>query len=209
MFRVIKYLFIVLAMAAVVLLGIGAYNNGFMALIFPPDKPPTLTFRPTVEQVKSIAELGVTRIHVADIIEGEGYGFKGSWLVRGDATLTVNLDTAKISEVDESKKRATLLLEEPRVQTARVDMNRTRTWDVQRSSWTTIFTGGDQKRLTDTALAGAQLALEREASREHYINQAKVQGQSIVANMYRMVGWDVEVRWKKPGENTPPVPESK
>ena len=47
---------------------------------------------PTVESVRRIAELLTLRVSVADVLTGEGYGYRGVWIVKGDAYCGIDLD---------------------------------------------------------------------------------------------------------------------
>ena len=47
---------------------------------------------PSVESVRRIAELLTLRVSVADVLTGEGYGYRGVWIVKGDAYCGIDLD---------------------------------------------------------------------------------------------------------------------
>jgi hypothetical protein len=42
---------------------------------------------PTVESVRRIAELLTLRVFVSDVLTGEGYGYQGVWIIKGDASV--------------------------------------------------------------------------------------------------------------------------
>ena len=51
---------------------------------------------PTVSQLEKIGELASARIDVTDILMADGEGFRGAWLIKGDALLACNVSRAKI-----------------------------------------------------------------------------------------------------------------
>jgi hypothetical protein len=79
---------------------------------------------PTVERLERLSHLATMRVLVAGVLIGDGDGFRGSWLVKGDGLLGVNLSRASIVEKDgrtmtrrvpgRSRKRAGLPGEETR-----------------------------------------------------------------------------------------------
>ena len=71
------------------------------------------------------------RVYVADVLIGQSDNSKGAFLIRGDALLVVDMSKATIVEKDESVKRATVRLPQPEVLQARVDHERTKTWEVR------------------------------------------------------------------------------
>ena len=85
---------------------------------------------------------------------GTGDGCRGAWLIRGDALLAVNLSQAAIAEKDESAKRATIRLPQPEILQARVDHERTRTWEVRSMVW--LPWNAHHDRLRDEVMLQAQ-----------------------------------------------------
>ena len=65
----------------------------------------------------------------------KGEGYRGSWLIKGDALLSCDVSQAKIVRVDTTARTATLRLPPLHVTSARVDHEKTRTWSVERNTW--------------------------------------------------------------------------
>ncbi len=154
------------------------------------------TFRstgPTVTELESIAELVPLRVYVADILEAEGEGYRGSWLIKGDAVISVSLKGAKIIERDDERKIATIALPPPKVLQARVDHERTKTWDVRKNTW--IPFAGNADLLRDSAMLHAQKLVEETAREEKNLNYARETASLVLKSMYRLNGWEIEVQW--------------
>ena len=154
------------------------------------------TFRstgPTVTQLESIAELVPLRVYVADILEAEGEGYRGSWLIKGDAVISVSLKGAKIIERDDERHSAVIALPPPKVLQARVDHERTKTWDVRKNTW--IPFAGNADLLRDSAMLQAQKLVEETAREEKNLNYARETAALVLKSMYQLNGWEVEVQW--------------
>ena len=88
------------------------------------EKPPPIIVAsqgPTIERLEKLSQLLVSRVHIADVLVGVSDDSKGAFLIRGDALIGLDLSKAVITEKDDSARRATLLLPQPRVILARVD----------------------------------------------------------------------------------------
>jgi len=154
------------------------------------------TFRstgPTVTQLESIAELVPLRVYVADILEAEGEGYRGSWLIKGDAVISVSLKGAKVIDRDDQRQTAVIAVPPPRVLQARVDHERTKTWDVRKNTW--IPFAGNPDLLRDSAMLHAQKLVEETAREEKNLNYARETAALVLKSMYRLNGWEVEVQW--------------
>jgi hypothetical protein len=150
---------------------------------------------PTISQLDRISELVPIRIHVADVLIAEGEGYRGSWLIKGDAVLSCDASRAKIVQIDSAARSATLRLPPLRVASARVDHERTRTWNVGKTSWLP-WSGGDQNALRDTAMYHAQRLIEEAALSDRNLEPARSQTATLIQQMYEVVGWDVAVEWE-------------
>jgi len=150
---------------------------------------------PTVERLEQLSHLVTMRVYIADVLTAEGDGHRGAWLIRGDALLGVNLGRAKIQEKDEAAKRATLCLPQPEVLQCRVDHERTRTWEVRRTSW--VPWSGDQDKLRDQVMLEAQKLVANAAGSNENLSQAKAAAEAVLRGFYLEVGWQVSVIWEK------------
>ncbi len=160
------------------------------------DQPLITSQGPTIEKLERLSQLVTTRIQIADVLIAEGQGCRGSWLIKGDALLSVNLGQAKIIDKQEGTKQATIVLPEPQVLQERVDHSRTRTWSVERVAWLPWHT--DQDALRDAVyLEGQKLVAHTAASAEN-ISQAKLTAETVLKALYAEVGWSLAVKWDNP-----------
>ena len=150
---------------------------------------------PTVTQLERIGELTTTRVHVTDVLFAEGEGYRGSWLIKGDALLSCDMSQAKIVKVDAEKRTATIHLPVLRVLSARVDHDKTKTWSVEKTSWLP-WSRGDQGIIRDTAMFHAQNLVEAAAGSERHLTTAKIQTERLIRQIYDFVGWKVDVVWE-------------
>ena len=149
---------------------------------------------PTIEKLERLAQLLSLRVQVADILVATGQGCRGSWLIKGDAALAVDLSQAKIAEKSEDTKQATIILPEPQVLQPRVDHSRTRTWSVERVAW--LPWTADQDALRDAVYAEAQRLVEHTAASHENIQAAKRAAETALKAIYAEVGWTLVVKWE-------------
>ena len=83
----------------------------------------------------------------------------------------MDLSKAVIVEKDEAVKRAVIHLPQPAVIVARVDHEKTRTWEVRSTTW--IPWRADQDRLRDEVMLQAQRMVAQAAGSKENIEQAK------------------------------------
>lgn len=186
------------AVVSVIALGVGSVWWGLQSWQLEPRIPQDQirSLGPTISQLERISELVPIRVHVADVLVAEGEGFRGAWLVRGDAVLACDVSRAKIVQIDPVARSATLRLPQLRVRSARVDHERTRTWNVEKTSWWP-WSGGNQNALRDTAMFHAQQLIEETALSERNVEPAKAQTVLLIQQMYEVVGWNVSVEWEQ------------
>ena len=87
---------------------------------------------PTVSHLERIGELASARIHVTDILMADGEGFRGAWLIKGDALLACDVSRAKNQNLNPTARTATLHLPPLRVTSGRIDHTKTKTWSVEK-----------------------------------------------------------------------------
>ena len=146
-------------------------------------------------QLERIGELTTTRVHVTDVLSAEGEGYRGSWLIKGDALLSCDMSKAKIAKVQTEKRTATICLPQLRVISARVDLGKTKTWSVEKTTWLP-WRWGDQGLVRDTAMFHAQKLVETAAGSERHLGPAKAQAELLIRQMYDFVEWKVDVEWE-------------
>ena len=156
---------------------------------------------PTVQRLERLFHLVTTRAAIADVLVGEGEGCRGAWLIRGDALIGVDLSRAEILDKDDEARRATVRLPPPEVMQARVDHQRTKTWQVSRMAW--LPWNADQDRLRDSVMLQAQQLVAQAAGSAESIQQAKAAAASIITGFYGEVGWCVQVTWASEAAGRP------
>ena len=162
------------------------------------ERPPPIVVSssgPTIERLERLSQLCTGRVYVADVLVGQSDTSKGAFLIRGDALIAVDLGKAVIAEKDESAKRATIRLPQPEVLQARVDHERTKTWEVRSTTW--IPWRAEQDRLRDEVFHQAQLMVAQAAGSRENIEHAKRASEIIISALFEHVGWDVKVTWQE------------
>ena len=149
---------------------------------------------PTVDRLEQLSHLVSMRVYIADVLTGEGESYRGAWLIRGDALLGVNLGKGKVVDKDEQAKRATLWLPQPEVLQCRVDHERTRTWEVRRTTW--VPWRGDEDKLRDGVMLEAQKLAAHAAGSSENLSQARANAEMVLRGFYQEIGWQVGVTWQ-------------
>jgi hypothetical protein len=163
-----------------------------------PKSPATLkvqSIAPTVVQLQRLAELTTARIHVTDVLFAEGEGYRGSWLINGDALLSCDISKARVENVDTMTRTATIRLPPLRVISARVNHDKTKTWSVEKTTWLP-WQWGDQGVMRDAAMFHAQQLIESAAISEHNLTQSRAHAALLVRQIYGFVDWNVDVLWE-------------
>ena len=150
---------------------------------------------PTVSQLEKIGELASARIHVTDILMANGEGFRGAWLIKGDALLACDVSRAKILSINSAARIATLRLPPLRVTSARVDHTKTKIWSVEKKTWLP-WTGGNQSVFRDAAMHHAQQLIETTASSSQHLEQSRAQAELLIGRMYELMDRKVTVEWE-------------
>lgn len=150
---------------------------------------------PTVIQLEQIGELAATRIHVTDILHAEGNGYRGSWLISGDALLSCDMSKATLVDLDTEARTATIQMPPLRVIAARVNHDKTKTWSVEKTTWLP-WKWGDQSIMRDAAMFHAQQLIETAAGSEQHLRSAKAHAELLIRQMYDFIEWKVDVEWR-------------
>ena len=163
------------------------------------ETPPTFSSPgPTVVQLERLRQLVSTRVHVADVLVGESRWLEGSWIIQGDALLAVDMSQAEVKDRDEKARTATIILPHPAVLSARVNHERSQQWDIKSRSWIPLAGAllGDRRAIEQQAMRQAQQLVERAAGTEDNAAAARRGAETMLAEFYRAVGWQVSVCWK-------------
>jgi hypothetical protein len=158
---------------------------------------------PTVQQIQALGELTVAKVHVADVLTASGEGYQGCWIIKGDALVAVDLTKARFERRDTEQRRATIVLPAPRIISARVNHEATRTYDVSKNTWKP-WKWGDQGVLRDGAMFHAQRLVERAAESDQVVAEARPTAEVVIGNLFRSTDWAVEIRWMDRRNVAPP-----
>lgn len=185
-----KYLFLLLVGLAFLAVLLAVLNYSMR-------KPSTMEIvsqGPTVERLARLAHLVTTRVYIADVLTGEGEGYHGAWLIKGDALIGVDLRGAAITEKDLSSRRATISLPLPEILQSRVDHERTRTWEVRKTTW--VPWGGDPDFLRDRVMRQGQRLVATAAGSPENLAHARLAAEAIIRSFYEEIGWQVKIVWR-------------
>ena len=150
---------------------------------------------PMVKQLEGMGMLATVRVNIIDVLTAEGDGYKGSWLIKGDAVLACDMSAADVAEINEETRTGTIVLPLPAALSPRVDHSKTKTWSVKTTTWIP-WRVGDQDAFRDGAMYHAQRLVEEAASSEENIGVAKSHTELLVRKTFEMVDWHVDVRWQ-------------
>jgi hypothetical protein len=163
------------------------------------DTPPAFSAAgPTVVQLERLQHLVSRRVRVVDVLVGTSRWLRGSWIVRGDALIGVDMSGAEIRGKDEKRRVAVVVLPSPSVLSPRVDHEATREWDVRSRTWVPLAAAvlGDREAMERGAMREAQRLVERAASSSDYRETARRDIEGTLKEFYGQVGWTITVQWK-------------
>jgi hypothetical protein len=151
---------------------------------------------PTVTRLESLGHLVSTKVYVADVLQATTNDYRGSWLIKGDALLSIDMTRAKIVESNPKTRTAHVWLPLPKVLTARVDHARTKTWSVEKTTW--VPWKGDPDGIRDDAMRQAQELVEFAGNSPENLDHARYCAEAVIQGLYRLVDWQVTIEWEKP-----------
>jgi hypothetical protein len=183
--------------AAILALAVGFAAFFGTRLATGPPAPPIAvkSLGPTVRQLERMGQLATMRVVVTDVLSAEGDGYRGVWLIKGDALLSCDLARARIVARDDEKRTAKVWLPTPQVLSPRVDHEKTRTWSVAKATWIP-WRWGDQDVFRDSAMFHAQKLVAAAATSGDYVGQAKAQTDLLIQKTYHLVGWTITIEWE-------------
>ncbi|MEX2672524.1 MAG: DUF4230 domain-containing protein [Phycisphaeraceae bacterium] len=198
----IRGAFLILMMTAI---GGGAFYAGILQQPTQPGPDP-VTHRPSVpriEQVQALASLVTLNVPISDLHVSELAGYTGGVKimvnVRGDVQIMTDLSNARFEDIDEQRLDAVLVLPRPEAQRPRVDHEKTRIVEIQRTGMWRIGPGQSAERaVTNRAMSAAQRVLGEAAKDEKLITQACAQTEKVMDQFFGALGWNVIVRWDAP-----------
>lgn len=156
---------------------------------------------PTIEKLERLNHVVTHRVTIADVLTASENNYKGSWIVKGDALLSVDMGKAEIKNKDSQLRTATIILPQPRVIQPRVDHERTTVWSIEKgdgiSYWRASVGFGDSGSLRNNAMKKAQQFIEEAARSGEHIKESRERTALLLHNVYSEVGWDIAIEWRK------------
>jgi hypothetical protein len=155
---------------------------------------------PTIEQVRSLASLTVLKVDVADVqvsgLHGYTGGVQAALVVKGDLTLSTDLNEARFLSVDPRRRAALLVVPPPRVSSPRVDHDRTRVvWLWQYGTWRFLPGDRTQAAAVNRAYAEAQNVVATAGGDRLLGERARAQAEAVLRTFFAALDWTVSVRW--------------
>jgi hypothetical protein len=152
----------------------------------------------TIEQIQELRHLVTLRVPVSDVQSSRAEGWTGGLnlllIVHGEIQLGIDLDHARLEQVDEQAHTATLTLPPPQVFSARLDHERTRVYQAHRTGlWKLLPGETGASELLENALAKAQQNLYEVASQKALLDLAAEQAQRSLRCLFQTLGWEVQV----------------
>lgn len=169
-----------------------------------PDRPPgpnSSSTGLTVERVQALSVLTTLKVDVADAVVTEVRGHAGetkvALVVRGDYTIGVDLSAAHLTEVNQQARTAVLTLPSPRVQSVRLNHERTRLLGVWTTGLWAITPGGEDADVAalNAAYRDAQRYVAAAAGDREVLGRARRQAEQVLGAFFAALGWTVQVRW--------------
>lgn len=165
---------------------------------------------PTVERVTEIGELCVLKIQMSDMLTAKSNSLKASWMIAGDALISVDLTKVRVEQADQDRR--TLVLEMPalKVLSPRVNHEKTKHWDTEsicwHDGWFTHDKLGKSSHLHEMAMKEAQKVVAHVSQSREYHDDARESAERIVTALYAGTDYTVSFNW--PGEQEHVGPES-
>ena len=135
---------------------------------------------------------------MSDLLLSNGKGYEGVWLIKGDCQMCVDLTKAEAIATSIEDKRLTIRLPQPQAQHPRVDHSRSKQFDLKSRSLTNYLGFGDRAVHVSEAMQQAQKMVEQLCQSEELSNQARLSAEQVLARMYAMVDWTIEIEWDQP-----------
>ncbi len=153
-----------------------------------------------ISRITEMAELVTLKVPVSTVITSELSGYVGGvtcvMVVNGEVELGVDLEQARIEDIDPKDRTATLVLPEPKVRHARLDHERTTVYSVNRQGlWWLVLGDEPARKLVNKAMKQAQVTVQSAALDLGLVEQARRRAERVLRGAFEVVGWEVEVLW--------------
>lgn len=154
-----------------------------------------------IAQVRQLAALVTLQAPISDVQVSEITGLTGALrlvvAVHGDVQVATDLNEAKLENVDAERRSATLVLPRPRPMRPRLDHEKTRVVQIERTGmWRILWGQAGESALTNQALVAAQRVLAEAAEDDELMKRACSHTESVLRNFFAALDWDVTVQWK-------------
>ena len=117
-------------------------------------------------------------------------------MVNGEVDLGVNLDQARLEDIDPDAQTATLVLPKPKVRRARLNHERTTIYDLDRQGlWLLVLSDEASRKLVNKAMREAQAAVESAAENSRLVEQAQRRAEEVLRGTFEVIGWEVQALW--------------
>ena len=153
-----------------------------------------------ISRIAEVAELVTLKVPVSTVLTSELAGYVGGIscivVVNGNVELGVDLEQARIEDVDPEARTATLILPRPKVRHARLDHERTTVYSVNRQGiWWLALGDEPARKLVNKAMLEAQAVVEEVAQNSGLVEQARRRAERVLREAFEAVGWEVGLRW--------------
>lgn len=164
-----------------------------------------------IEKVRELAELVVLDVPISDVhvskIEGTTGSIKMIVAVHGDVMITTDLEHANFDLIDSENRSAVLVLPRPTAQRPRVDHDKTRIVEIQRTGlWKLLLGDAGEASLTNRAMQSAQTVLIDAANKPELIERACGHTEMVMRNFFDAMGWTVVIQWDDQPKKALPQP---
>ena len=156
---------------------------------------------PTIEQIQQLASLTVLHVPVADVrvyqLQGYTGGIQAALVVKGDVEISTDLMAARLETVDPDHRQAFVVLPAPAVLAwPRARDQRTQIYKIDRSGlWQMMPGEAGERDLINRALQDAQRMIGEVGGQPDLIDQARSRTKEVLIGFFRVLGWQVEIRW--------------
>lgn len=156
---------------------------------------------PLLGRITELSELVTLRVPVSELRATTISGYTGTisclLLVHGDVELGIDLDKARLKDVDPKNRTATVVLPEPTPRRARLDHRRTKVYRIDRTGlWHIRYTDEKARRVVNQAYREAQVAVERAGQDEKLRAQARRRAEEAIRGSLKAMGWEVSISWR-------------
>jgi len=176
----------------------GAITLGVLSLVSGRQKRArqTESLVPSVSKLRDLREFATTDVILASVRHLKHDDYRGAWIVKGDAIVSVDMGQAEFDRVEDEPKTIVLRLPLPRVIHARIDHETTQEYDFKKRGWN--FFPEDQGEVRDKAMRDAEREIETLAADTRHIERAKSNTEIFIRKMFQLAGSNAQIKWVGP-----------